>query len=1039
MNQSDFLRRFQYNTRADLIGGGGFGKVYRAYDDLRDRYVAIKIAEVTDGYEHLSLKKEAELSRNLSVHKNIAYYEDCFRFEMPNGLYDYGILQYYPDGNLSEFIKKTFLTELQKDQLSLGIVNGLHFLHTNNIVHRDLKPSNVLITQKEHEVVPKITDFGLSKAVENINVTFKTNSFIGGTIKYSAPEQLLNTKTKGNVDIWSLGVILYEIFVGKVPFDVDTENGSTDFQRIESLRKITEGKVPNDIELIREPYKNIIKKCLIVNPDLRLQSIDHVLRILEEFRSQTEGNHLNDDKTILILKNESLEKVDLKVSTIIIDKPIDEKDKDSISEMDNVNLLEKTEIKGKIEINGVDDSETSLSPIIEETDDEIVKDTTLISNDIKDEKTDIDPNSSVLHQNPIFIAEGEGLVSDIESGQLVESPDLAEKIDNQNQINKDSLTEGIDLSNTETLSSNSSILSNNGKAQKRNKPKSKISKQKIVLPVLPIKEENEDVNKPSESSISTKSSELVNSEEERPNKVSFPKLTINSEKGLALIKNKKVWVGISILLLGVIWVVSGSSLQIIKEENKYVLKRADGSLANNKVYDRLEKSLWNGFTGQISDTTFTINRKGIITRYQVSTATQLSNLNKKNSNDSIQQLMHTQHEAAWIKASQENTLDAYESFVVNNPSSQHTQQAKDNIKTLLNEVNTNKEESLWAYAQKTNSISAYQMYLEKFQKGKQIAMVRQKIKELNMNADEELWAKTVSNNSILFYKEYLKALPNGIHANEAKSFIMREETTDIDKDIVNKEEAEKTNQTKNDVIDQVKPNDPEIDKNNNKTEEEESPFFINLEKRFVKIPRGVFTLGCEGEDCPNDSKGGGIRTIDAFYMSKYEITQELYTDVMGKNPSEFQGCGKCPVESISYADIGIFINKLNELPGNKHIYRLPTEEEWEYAALANENKEFAGSNDLEDVGISKVNNVRWTAKVGSKKPNKFGLFDMSGNVYEICKNAYSPKGYAHTTNGKIVIRGGSWGSNYEKCKVKTRSSVDLTDKSPAIGFRLVHD
>jgi len=308
MFQSDFLSRYKYNTRTDLLGGGGFGKVYRAYDDLRDRYVAIKIAEVTEGFEHLSLKSEAELSKTLSVHKNIAYYEDCYRFEMPNGLYDYGILQYYPAGNLSDVIKKGDLNDQQKTQLAKGIINGLSFLHKNQIVHRDLKSSNILISVKDEEYIAKITDFGLSKAVENIDKTFKTNSFVGGSIKYSAPEQLLNTKVKGNVDIWSLGVILFELFVGKVPFDTENDKGSSGFLRMESIKRITSGDIPPEITSIPSPYRQIIEKCLVVDPDIRVQTINEIETFLQTVTEISENpQKFDDDATFIVSKKETFD------------------------------------------------------------------------------------------------------------------------------------------------------------------------------------------------------------------------------------------------------------------------------------------------------------------------------------------------------------------------------------------------------------------------------------------------------------------------------------------------------------------------------------------------------------------------------------------------------------------------------------------------------------------------------------------------------------------------------------------------------------
>lgn len=314
MTQEDFFKRFKYNPKIDQIGSGGFGKVYKAYDDYRDRHVAIKIAEVKEGYEHLSLETEVKLSKQLEVHKNIAYYENSYRFEMHNGIFDYGVLQYYPDGNLSKVIQKDDLTEYQKTSIAEGIINGLAFLHSNNILHRDLKSSNILISKKGQEYIPKITDFGLSKSVSDIDKSAYNNSFVGGSIKYSAPEQLLNNKIKSNVDIWSLGVILYELFKNKLPFAFEDVDGHTDYQKNHNFNLINSGLLPEDVNDIHSPFNEIISKSLVIDPDLRLQSIKEVVEILNSHHSEK----IISDNTFVKGKKDSTAPLDLKLPLDVV-------------------------------------------------------------------------------------------------------------------------------------------------------------------------------------------------------------------------------------------------------------------------------------------------------------------------------------------------------------------------------------------------------------------------------------------------------------------------------------------------------------------------------------------------------------------------------------------------------------------------------------------------------------------------------------------------------------------------------------------------
>lgn len=143
--------------------------------------------------------------------------------------------------------------------------------------------------------------------------------------------------------------------------------------------------------------------------------------------------------------------------------------------------------------------------------------------------------------------------------------------------------------------------------------------------------------------------------------------------------------------------------------------------------------------------------------------------------------------------------------------------------------------------------------------------------------------------------------------------------------------------------------------------------------------------------------------ISSFKIGKYPITQAQYEAVMGTNPSYFQGNPQNPVESVSYDDTQAFCQKLNGMTGHK--YRLPTQEEWEYACRAGTVTGYYFGDDRRQLGDYAWyfdNSQGTTHPVGLKQPNAWGLYDMHGNVWEWCE--------------EVVMRGGSWGINPYFCR-----------------------
>jgi formylglycine-generating enzyme required for sulfatase activity len=229
---------------------------------------------------------------------------------------------------------------------------------------------------------------------------------------------------------------------------------------------------------------------------------------------------------------------------------------------------------------------------------------------------------------------------------------------------------------------------------------------------------------------------------------------------------------------------------------------------------------------------------------------------------------------------------------------------------------------------------------------------------------------------------------------------------------------------------------------------------------FVWVPGGIFRMGpgkWDGDGKYDESPEHTVE-IDGFWMGKFLITQANWEKVMANafwkkvrlynyNPSWFKMGQDYPVEQISWNEAREFIQKLVSFNKDKYHFRLPTEAEWEYAARSGGSQQkYAGGKNLAALAWYSANSGMTTHPVGTKKPNKLGLYDMSGNVYEWCLDEYNESAYKkHKKNNpliagkgpKRVIRGGSWSNSAHEMRSTYRASVNQDFKGNYLGFRLV--
>jgi serine/threonine protein kinase len=254
----------------DKVGAGGMGKVYRAVHESLDRVVALKILSPIDRNNDFLTQffNEAKIQARLQ-HPNIATLYDFFEFD---GLYCIA-MEYIGGLGLDELI-------CESDGIPIGqtlpifksVVSAIEYIHENGIQHRDIKPANIRIEQNG-EV--KLLDFGIAQST--VRRSGSKSDRIIGTLQYMAPELLSGKPSNQRADIWALGVLLYEMLTGRLPFA-----GETISDYMDGLMNATRLKEAFRHAPLTENVKTIIYRCLQKSPAQRYQTVTALKRDLEQ-------------------------------------------------------------------------------------------------------------------------------------------------------------------------------------------------------------------------------------------------------------------------------------------------------------------------------------------------------------------------------------------------------------------------------------------------------------------------------------------------------------------------------------------------------------------------------------------------------------------------------------------------------------------------------------------------------------------------------------------------------------------------------------
>ncbi len=291
------------------IGKGAFSNIYKGYDRKNKKMVAIKeiCLDTLSKYKD-SIKRETRIMKNLK-HPSIVTLYDTIIDDSTDNIYL--VLEYFGRGDFSKFLKKRPLKEKFAKKYLKQLASGLKYLLENKIIHRDLKPQNILVSNLGDI---KITDFGFARYFDN-DMVIQT---ICGSPMYMAPEIMKKKKYDFKSDLWSVGVIFYEMLVGRTPFKA--KNIFDLMRQIENK----EIKLPKDIDISSE-CEDLLFKLLKKNPDERIgweeffthpwlmeefKEPENALMEISKMNSFTEMNNLiqNNSNSFFIDQNDFQEK-----------------------------------------------------------------------------------------------------------------------------------------------------------------------------------------------------------------------------------------------------------------------------------------------------------------------------------------------------------------------------------------------------------------------------------------------------------------------------------------------------------------------------------------------------------------------------------------------------------------------------------------------------------------------------------------------------------------------------------------------------------
>jgi formylglycine-generating enzyme required for sulfatase activity/serine/threonine protein kinase len=1061
------------------LGEGGMGKVYLAKDKRFGKQVVVKVPTMEAGDKDFKDRFMREIASLATLeHAHIVTTVDWGEIE---GI-PFLVLRYLGGGSLRDRITDAegYYKPMPLEGLNQWlpqIASALDFIHTKNWVHRDLKPDNILFDEAGN---PYLADFGIAKALEGAPMGVKTTmgAFIG-TPQYMAPEMHLGKSIGPRADQFGLAVLVYEALAGKIPFAGATATAI--------FVEVMQGKARPIHELVPGiplEKSNALMKGITKEPRDRYGSC-------VEFANAVTGSMLA--RGSFLVSNEKPSKPEIAGTRIETPLPIPLADPVSTPlkilgtrietplpiplaipvSIPLENPGTRIETPSMPEIEG---TKIETPPIPLEITDSIIEEVPEHAKNTEETEMQSDPEEfnyySNLHRDLALtsedyltesgqllaqlcrdLVEARKLTKDffLEARKFLKSNDvteilggsqLAEKVESivkADYVSKEISEEIVSLAR-DILGLGTIVIAGTG-MDAPSKPE--LAGTKFERSGSKVSEEFVFLNKITMSigviailalivtgiigiNISHDNPEIQNNKVVKNNeKVHYPNLKQEDVvKILELIESELILIPAGKFLMGSPKSEpgrdSGEILHEVTISNLFYLGKYE-----------VTQDQWQAVMG-INPTTSTIGAKLPVTNVSWDDC----QLFIKKLNEKTKSEYRLPTEAEWEFACRAGTSTAY-SY---------------GASITANDANYNSLTTKEVGSYKPNAFGLYDMH------GNVNEWCVDKIAEYQSSAVTDPMGPETGTSRLLRGGSFINRMEINLRSAYRRESLpdvrihfigFRLAKTlspadffkpDVKLVLLNQEEKNKEKLVEMERLkqeEQMKSNQIEMEK----LKQENEVKLANIEKGMVLILPGRFKMGS-----PVSEKGRSIFETEhevsltkQFYMGKYEVTQDQWELVMGDNPSKRTKGPKLPVTNVSWEDCQLFLKTLNEK--TKSEYRLPTEAEWEYACRGETKTAYSHGNSItkSDANI----NGDTTKAVGSYKPNKFGLFDMHGNIWEWCNDFYEsyttaeaidPKG--PLTGTSRVLRGGSFLFLESESRSAYRLNFPSTERNNDCGFRL---